>query len=129
MYSAKIVSSSREFSKREIVALKQSADFVPMNSKVEKDGPFTFNVVDFAVIEIHNDKAENPDYTSYVFMADDGTRYCTSSSSFFDNFFDIWSDMTDEEGKSVDGEPITIKVFGKPSKKFTGKNFLTCALV
>lgn len=82
----------------------------------------------FVIVEVNNEKSEQKTYSQYIIEDEDGTKYITGSDSFFDTFSDIWSDMTDEEGNSIDGEPWQLKIFKKDSKNYKGKQFITCSL-
>lgn len=118
MYSVKVIESSRELSKKEIVSLKQSASMI----KLDEVAPVTIRPVGYALLDIHNDKLDNPDYKHIVIIDDDGSKYVTGSQTFMNNFMDIWSDLSDEP----DWE---LSVFKRDSKNYKGKQFLTCDVI
>lgn len=120
-YSVKIIDSSREFKGKDAIIIKDVSNADPLN-KLSADGEFIFKPVDFAVLEIHNERSENKDYTVYVLVGDDGSMYSTSSDNFFDTFIDIF-----EELQELD-EEWALKVFQKNSKKREGQKFMTCAV-
>lgn len=117
-YTVKVAESSREFSKKEIVSLKQSASMI----KLDEVAPVSIRPVAYAILDIHNDMLEKPDYKHIVLIDDDGTKYVTGSQTFMNNFKDIWSDLADED----DWE---LAIFKRDSKNYKGKQFLTCDVV
>lgn len=121
MYTAKLVESSREFTARERLMLKDTTNAVRFDDVVV-DGSFTFTPVDYAVLEVHNDRSERPDYRTYVILGDDGVKYATSSDSFWKAFWEIWSEMAGET------EPYKLTVYKRDSKNYKGKQFLTCSI-
>lgn len=117
-YTVKVTDSSREFSKKEIVSLKQSASMI----KLDDVAPVTIKPVAYAMLDIHNDKLENPDYKHIVLVDDDGSKYVTGSQTFMNNFLSIWEELAGEN----DWE---LSVFKRDSKNFKGKQFLTCDVI
>ena len=78
--------------------------------------------ISYAVLDVHNEKAENPDYSQYVFLTEDGEKYVTSSDTFYRSFKDIAEEL------EAEGEPLSIIIYKKESKNFKGKYFLTCSV-
>lgn len=125
MYKSTIIKSSGEISKIEAVALKNLADVegieVLVNDSV--DGYAIIHPVKYVVLHVENDKAkENKEYEVLVICDVDGTKYKTGSESFMRSFFDIYDELEGESGWGL-------KVFGKESKNYKGKRFLTCSVV
>jgi len=120
-YSVQIVEGSKEFTGKQAVMIKDTQNSLGLND-ITKDGEFVFKPIDYAVLQIHNEKSENKDYMVYVFITADGKMYSTSSLNLFETMTDIMSDMIDCS------EDWGIRVFQKPSKNRSGQTFLTCSV-
>ena len=122
-YKAEIVSCSKELTKPERISIKDTSDATPIDQVLDSV-PDTFFVIDvayYAEIGVHNEAAKgDKDYSIYIIVDKIGTKYCTSSTSFFDSFMDIASEM--------DGDDFSVKVFRKPSKNYNGKYFISCSI-
>lgn len=129
-YSATVIEASRELTPREKVKYKDTSDCVKLDEALsgEQGNNLVITPIMFVIVEVNNEKSEQKTYSQYIIEDEDGTKYITGSDSFFDTFSDIWSDMTDEEGNSIDGEPWQLKIFKKDSKNYKGKQFITCSL-
>jgi hypothetical protein len=126
-YTVTIAESIKELTARERISLKSFDTATPLD-KVTEDAPIRFTVENVVTCDVHNERAkkdQNKDYKTYIFVADDGTRYKTGSESLITAFFDIYDEMV----KEAPDEPITIEVYKQASKNYEGKFFLTCALV
>lgn len=123
-YKAQVISATKELTGKERVALKNFADMVQLDeaTKEEVDG-VTIWVSWVAVVEVHNEKADNPDYTKYVYVDKDGTMYISGSEPLYRQFCDIAEDMEEES------EEWGIKVIRKKSSNYKDKDFLTCVIV
>lgn len=122
-YKVTINRTSKEFSAKERVAIKNTSDAIKLDEVVSVDCPLVFTPVAYAVLDVHNEKSENKDYNLYVFLDEGGNQYVTGSISFFTAFTEIWDEMIDAD------EAYSIKVFKKPSRNYNGKHFLTCVIV
>lgn len=124
-YSVKVVESSRELTKKETVMFKDLSDAVNLSEFIdEHDGAVMIDVELWVELGIHNEKAkdgQNKDYTNYVVVDKNGTRYYTGSESFWSSFNDIWSEMSDST------EEWSLKVYKKQSKG--KKDFITCSVM
>ena len=120
-YSVSIKESSRELTAKQRIALKDTPNAVKLDEATQVE-PVTINVDMYAVLAIHNEKSENPDYENYIVVDKDGTKYVTGSASFWSSFMDIFTEMEGED------EAWTLKVFRVPSKNFKGKDFITCSI-
>lgn len=118
-YSVKVAEASKELTKKEQIQLIQG-DFEKLND-VTQEGAVLINVDWYAVLDIHNEKAQDKDYQNYVIKDKNGTFYSTGSASFWDSFIDIMNVMAGED----DWE---LKVIRKASKNRQGKEFLTCTV-
>lgn len=124
-YSVKVVESSKELTKKETVMFKDLSDAINLSEFIdEHDGAVMIDVESWVELAIHNEKAkdgQNKDYTNYVVVDKNGTRYYTGSESFFSSFKDIWCDMSDST------EEWSLKVYKKQSKG--KKDFITCSVM
>lgn len=126
-YTVSIEESIKELTARERISLKSFDTAVALDKETEK-GPVRFTVQNLVTCAVHNERAkkdQNKDYKTYIFVADDGTRYKTGSESLVTAFFDIYDELI----KEAPDEPITIEVYKQASKNYEGKFFLTCALI
>lgn len=126
-YSATIKEASRELSPKERVMFKDLANAQSLNELAKEakmsGAKLVITVKDYAVIAIHNEASEDVDYNNYLIIDKDGEKYYTGSVSFWSKFMDIYSEM-----KDVD-EEWSIELNLIPSKKYAGKEALTCSLV
>lgn len=121
-YKTEIVESSKELTGKQKLIFKDLSNAVKLDSAAEGQS-LVITPVDYAVIKVHNEKSENPDYNNYVIVDKDGTKYVTGSPSFWDAFTDIWTAMADED------EEYQIEVYKLDSKNYKGKQFLTCSII
>ena len=83
----------------------------------------TLTVDKWGLLQIHNEKLDEPDYQNVVLVTPDGKKYHTSSNSFFMAIDDIQSELDDAGEKGA----FDIKIVKKQSKNNSGK-FITCVL-
>lgn len=126
-YSATITEASRELTPKERVMFKDLANAQSLNELAKEakmsGAKLVITVKDYAVVAIHNEASEDVDYNNYLIIDKDGEKYYTGSPSFWSKFMDIYSEM-----KEVD-EDWAIELNLVASKKYTGKEALTCSLV
>lgn len=127
-YSATIAESSREFTAKERVMFKDLGNAIKLNDLADGahatgDKAIIDNVVDFAVIAIHNEASEDVDYNNYLIIDGAGNKYYTGSTPFWNSFKSIWDEMHDS------GEEWGIQLNLIPSKNYAGKTVLTCSLI
>ena len=120
-YSVAIKESSRELTAKQRVALKDTTSAIKLDEATQVE-PVTINVDMYAVLAIHNEKSENPDYENYIVVDKNGTKYVTGSASFWSSFMNIFTEMEGED------EAWTLKVYRVPSKNYKGKDFITCSI-
>ena len=121
-FSAKIREATKTLSARERILIKDTQDAKRLDT-LTKEGEVIIDVEYYAILDIHNDRAtDSPDYTQYVIVDRDGTRYVTGSESFFSAFKNIYDEMTEE------GEEFAVRAYRLPSKNREGKDFITCSL-
>lgn len=124
MYKSEIVDTSIEnMNKVEMVALKDVTDCTVLERYLEMNDDEVIMVVkDYVELHIENDKSESKEYDVLIIIDEQGNKYKTGSDSFKRAFLDIFYDLKGETGWGI-------KIYGKPSKNYTGKNFLTCSVV
>lgn len=123
-YKVNILECSAELTPRERILIKDTSNAKRLDECVPFDGDkITITPAIFAVLDIHNEKAENPDYEVYVIIDADGTKYATGSPSFYEAFRSIWDEMHEA------GEDFSIEVYKMESKNYKGKYFLTCSII
>ena len=121
-YTAEIIRSNRELSKKERVMYKDASDCKRLDEETSLNGRIRIKPVLWVELAVHNDKAkDNKDYSQFIIVDTDGQAYLTGSQNFYNNFLGIASEM--------DGEEFEIEVYRRPSKNYNGKEFLTCKLV
>ena len=126
-FTATIREASREFTAKERVMFKDlqnatsAVDFA--REARENNSKATVDVADYAIIDIHNESADNKDYTVYLFIDKAGNKYYTSSDPCWTAFMNIYSEMKDSN------EEWGIEFNLIPSKKYSGKEILTCSLI
>lgn len=120
-YSVSIKESSRELTAKQRVALKDTTSAIKLDDATQVE-PVIINVDMYAILAIHNEKSENPDYDNYIVVDKNGTKYVTGSASFWSSFMDIFTEMEGED------EAWTLKVYRVPSKNYKGKDFITCSI-
>ena len=122
-YSVSIKEVSKELTAREKIMLKDTSNAIKLDSIVNDTERATISPAYYAVLQIHNEKSERPDYENYMIVDDTGTKYVTGSPSFWSAFKDIFDEM-----KEVD-EPYCLEVYKLDSKNYKGKQFLTCSII
>ena len=121
-YSVSVRETSKELSPKERVQIKDTTDSIRLD-EATKENAIIIDVDFYAILDIHNEKSEDKDYSTYVVVDKNGQRYTTGSNSFWNSFINICEEM-----KEV-SEPWSIKVYRIPSKNRAGKEFITCSLV
>ena len=120
-YSTTIKEVSRDISAKERIMLKDTTSAIKLDQATKVEDVH-ISVDMFAVLNIHNDKAEPKDYENYIIVDRNGTKYVTGSQSFWKAFNDIYTEMKDE------AEEWSIRVYRHPSKNYSGKDFIACAI-
>ena len=121
-YSITVKEVSKDLTHKERVQITDLTDCVKLDEATQ-EGPVLIDLDYYAILDIHNEKADDKDYQNYVVVDKNGMRYSTGSKSFFNNLVDICVEM---EGS---GETWQVKAYRKPSKNRAGKDFITCSIV
>lgn len=123
-YSASIRFGSREFTARERIILKDRSNAHKLDELCADGAKVEIMVQDYAIVAIHNEKSENPDYENLIIVQPDGEKFVTGSPSFIRAFMDIAAELEEE---AEEGFPVC--AYKLDSKNYKGKQFLTCSLV
>ena len=124
-YSVKIRESSKELSAKERIAIKDTSNAISLDDVTTTEGSIVIQYDFHVILDVHNEKSDNKDYTKIVVMDKGGTKYVTGSESFRTALADIVDEMVD----AGEGENITIEVYRKDSKNYKGKQFITASIV
>lgn len=120
-YSVEIKETSRQLTAKERIAMKDTGNATKLDLACE-EGELTITPVAYAVLSIHNEKSDNKDYENYIIIDEEGNKFVTGSSSFWNAFINIYEEMEDEE------EAWSIIAYKLDSKNYKGKKFLTCSI-
>lgn len=127
MYKAKVCESSRELTAKEKIMLKDTSNAFSLDEMTQEaqfnNEKLILNIDYYVTIDVHNDKADDKDYQQFILVDKDGKKYYTGSTSFINNFIDIFEELTEA------GEEVTIEIYRKESKNYKGKEFITCSVV
>lgn len=124
-YSVKIRETSKELSAKERIALKDTSNAISIDEVTATEGSIVIQYDFHVILDVHNEKSDNKDYTKIVVMDKGGTKYVTGSESFRTALTDIVDEMVD----AGEGDNITIQVYRKDSKNYKGKQFITASIV
>ena len=122
-YRVSVKESSREITARERIMVKDTTNAIKLDEIANDKEGFVITPVAYAILSIHNDKSDNPDYENYVIFDKDGKKYVTGSPSFWNSFKGIWDEMAGEN------EEYSLEVYKRDSKNYKGKQFLTCSII
>ena len=125
-FEVRIVDSSMELTHKQKIALKDTSRAIKLDETCSDGNELQIKPTGYAILSVHNDKADNPDYTQYLIIDESGEKYVTGSNSFWRSFLDIWEEMTDD---TEDNEEWSLIIYKKDSKNYKGKQFLTCSIV
>lgn len=122
-YSVKVIDASRQLTAKEKIAFKDFGLAKQLDDVVNEEG-LVINVKDYVVLQVHNDKSDNKDYTKFLLIDENGEKYITGSEPFWTTFKDIWDEISDEPEVEW-----SLKVYKMESKNYKGKQFLTCSII
>lgn len=128
-YKAEITYSTRDLSAREKIKFKDTTNAIPLDDVVTLDKPIELTIDTVVEILVENgaikgDDNKDKEYIVVVFTTDNGDVYKTSSPSFESSIIDIF----DELQELNDTDPVTVRIYKRPSKNFNGE-FITCSLI
>lgn len=122
-YHVSIKEVSKDCTARERIMMKDTTNAIKLDEAISDDTPLVISPAAYAILSIHNDKSDNPDYENYVIIDRGGAKFVTGSPSFWSSFSEIWDEMKNEP------EEYSIEVYKRDSKNYKGKQFLTCSIV
>lgn len=124
-YNVTIKESSRKFTAREAIAIKDLSNAIQIDGSIQgMEDSLIITPADYAVLAVHNERSKNDkDYTKYVVLDSAGNKFVTGSVSFFTSFMEIYSTMKEE----APGEEYSITAYRRPSKNYAG-GFITCSI-
>ena len=120
-YKVEIKEVSAQLTAKQRIALKDTTNAIKLDLETQK-APIIINPDFYAVLSIHNEKSDNPDYENYIVVDKNGDKYVTGSQSFWSSFMEIADEMAGED------EEWSIKVYRVESKNYKGKEFITCSI-
>lgn len=120
-YSVTIKETSKNLTAKERIAIKDTTSAIKLDEATQVESVLISPEM-FAVLDIHNDKSDNPNYENYIVVDKDGRKFVTGSQSFWTSFMEIWTEMENEN------EDWSVLVYRHPSKNYKGKDFITCSI-
>ena len=128
-YKAEVTYSTRELTAREKIKFKDTTSAIALDDVVTVDKPIELTIDTVVKISVENgaikgDDGMDKEYDVLVFTTDIGDVYKTSSPSFETSIIDIFNELQELN----DTDPVTVRIFKKPSKNFNGE-FISCSLV
>ena len=88
-YSVKIREVSKEITAKERVMLKDTTNAISLD-EVTQGAKFVFEPSHYAILDVHNDKSDDKDYTKYIIVDKRGAKLVTGSESFFTSLSPLW---------------------------------------
>ncbi len=126
MYTVSIVASSCELSPRDKIKIKDKGNAKRLDT-LTAEGSIFVNIIDWAILKIENDKSADKEYTNYILLDTDGTKYVTGSEAFWSSFRSVYDELSEEIDREH-GVGIPFEIYQLPSKNREGKTFLSCSL-
>lgn len=122
-YIVAVRECSKELTARERVLIKDTTNAISLDEATsDSDTPLVISPDFYAVLDVHNEKSDNKDYTKYILVDKNGNKFVTGSDSFWNSFMEIMDEM---EGEG----DFEIQVYRRESKNYKGKSFITCSIV
>lgn len=122
-YYVEVEECVKELTARERIAIKQIDNAIKLDEVVTPESPLVIAPAFYAILKVHNEKADDKDYSNYIVVDKEGNKYITGSGSFFKSFFEIFDEMKGEN------EEYSIEIVKRESKNYKGKYFLTCNII
>ena len=122
-YTVKIQESSQELKGKQRIIMKDTSDALKLDEATEGGNSIIIKVEKWAILKVHNEKADDKEYENYIIVDSEGHKFVTGSQSFWSSFINIYEEMKDED------EEWAIKVYRLPSKNYKGKEFITCSVI
>ena len=123
-YKSAIKFCSKTLTAKERIKIKDTSNACKLDEATQ-DSSLVIKPDYYAILSIHNEKAEQSDYDVYVVVDKNGTKFVTGSESFYKAFSDIMEEMADAETD----EEFDIEIYRLESKNYKGKSFITCSII
>lgn len=123
MYTVDIISSTNNV-KNDVILAAKAYDVVgaiKIDDVIKREGKCVLRVTDWALLSIHNDESDNPDYKKLVLFDDTGERYSTGSVGATDSFINLWNMCA---GRATE---VEFRFFKRPSKRRDGE-YMACTI-
>lgn len=122
-YSVKVVECTKDLTAKERVKIKDTNNAIKLDEATQ-GGAIVIAYDYHAVLAVHNEKLDDPDYRQYIVVDTAGNKYVTGSESFFTAMTEIVDEM------SAAGETdYELEVYRMDSKNYKDKQFITCSIV
>lgn len=122
-YSVKVVECNKDLTAKERVKIKDTTNAIRLDEATQ-GGAIVIAYDYHAVLAIHNEKLDDPDYRQCVVVDTAGNKYVTGSESFFTSMSDIVDEMI-----AAGETDFELEVYRMDSKNYKGKQFITCSIV
>lgn len=120
-YSVSIVQVSAELTAKERIKIKDTTDALKLDDCTQVEAIVLYPKM-WAELNIYNENSESKDYKNYIIVDNENRKFVTGSESFWSSFMQIAEEMKNEK------EEWGIRVYRMPSKKYSGKTFITCSI-
>lgn len=124
-YKVTIREASKELTAKERISIKDTSNAESIDAITAEQGKFIIDYAYHVVLDVHNEKSDNPDYTKVIVVDKGGNKFVTGSESFLSAVTEIVTEMTD----AGEGDNIQLECYRKESKNYKGKTFITCSLI
>lgn len=123
-YNVTITDASRELTAREKLKFTDVQNCLSIDTLIDENGGYLLiKPVDYVALDIHNEHADNSDYSKFVVIDTDGNMYSTGSTAFIESFIQITEAMADSGETDYE-----IKCYKVKSKNYNG-SFIKCTIV
>lgn len=124
-YKVTIREASKDLTAKERISIKDTSNAESIDSITAEQGKFIIDYAFHVVLDVHNEKSDNPDYSKVIVVDKAGNKFVTGSESFLSALSEIVAEMT-EAGEA---DNIQLEVYRKESKNYKGKTFITVSLI
>ena len=122
-FVSRVTYVSKDIDAKTKIRLKDTTNALKIDEAVN-DGTLRISVDYYAVLSIHNEKADPKDYEQILIVDTEGQKFVTGSPSFRRSLSDIIDDLSDAGITEYE-----LDCYKRPSKNYSGKYYLTCSLV
>lgn len=123
MYTVDFVSMTKRVGEDPVLMAKayDLSGATKIDDLIKLDGEFTVQVVDWAILSVHNDDADTEDYQKLVIFDATGERYATGSKGATESFKKLWEMCGDRANE------IEFRFYKRQSKRRDGQ-YMTCTI-